>query len=53
MKGLRMKSDHVPATGFAISEYHDTSAIYRQAAALLAKPPLGLKPKALEAYLQY
>ncbi|MBI1321254.1 MAG: aminotransferase class III-fold pyridoxal phosphate-dependent enzyme [Candidatus Hydrogenedens sp.] len=43
----------VPTTGFAISEYHDTAAIYRQVRELLARPPLGLKPEALQTYLRY
>lgn len=48
-----MPDSPVPKTGFSISEYHDTQAIYRQVRALLAQPPLGLKPAALEAYLAY
>jgi glutamate-1-semialdehyde 2,1-aminomutase len=52
-KGLGMKALDVTPTGFSISEYHDTAAIYRAADALLALPPRGLKPAALAAYLQY
>jgi len=48
-----MPESHVPKTGFAISEYHDTQAIYRQVRALLAQPPRGLKPAALAQYLGY
>jgi glutamate-1-semialdehyde 2,1-aminomutase len=48
-----MSDTTVPKTGFAISEYHDTQAIYRQVRHLLSLPPLGLKPAALQEYLRY
>lgn len=43
----------VKPTGFAISEYHDTPAVYRQLRRLLDRPVLRLKPAALDRYLQY
>lgn len=48
-----MSDTTVPKTGFAISEYHDTQAIYRQVRHLLSLPPRGLKPAALQEYLRY
>jgi len=48
-----MVDNSSPMNEFPRSEYHDTQAIYRQLAALLALPPLQLKPAALAAYLQY
>ena len=46
-------TDEVLPTGFAISEYHDTAAIYAQLHELLAQPIRGIKPDALENYLKY
>jgi glutamate-1-semialdehyde 2,1-aminomutase len=48
-----MHQNLVPKTGFAISEYHDTQALYAQLRALLDQPIRRIKPAALEAYLQY
>jgi glutamate-1-semialdehyde 2,1-aminomutase len=48
-----MHTKVVPETGFAISEYHDTQAIYRQVRELLGQPLRHVKPAALAAYLKY
>jgi glutamate-1-semialdehyde 2,1-aminomutase len=48
-----MHTNATPQTGFAISQYHDTAAVYEKLRALVAQPVRHLKPEALEAYLQY
>lgn len=48
-----MNAPQVPNTGFAISEYHDTAAIYEQLHRLTAQPIRSLKPAAMEEYLRY
>ena len=48
-----MHQNSIPKTGFAISAYHDTPALYAQLRALLAQPIRRLKPEALEAYVRY
>ncbi len=43
----------IPKTGWAISEYHDTAAVYAQLRQLTSQPVRGLKQAALEEYLAY
>ena len=46
-------NDEIPKTGFAISEYHDTGAVYEQLASLTSQPMRGLRRPALDEYLKY
>ncbi len=48
-----MPTKDIPKTGFAISEYHDTQAIYRQLRQLTSQPVRRLKKTALEKYLRH
>ncbi len=48
-----MSLNSVPKTGFAISEYHDTQAVYRQLHKLTGQPIRKLKPEALDVYLRH
>ena len=48
-----MAKNTVPKTGFAISEYHDTAAVYRQIRKLTSQPVRRLKESALKSYLQH
>lgn len=48
-----MASSDIPATGFAISTYHDTEQVYRQLHNLIANPVRRIEKSALESYLRY
>ena len=46
-------TDQVLKTGFSISEYHDTDAVYKQLYQLLAQPIRRIKRDAMDEYLSY
>ncbi len=46
-------SDTIQSTGFSISEYHDTQAVYKQLHELLAQPIHRIKRDAMDEYLKY
>lgn len=48
-----MATEGIPHTGFSISHYHDTAAVYKQLHALIGQPIRTLKQAALEEYLKY
>lgn len=48
-----MHQNAVPNTGFAISHYHDTAAVYDKLRALVARPVRHITPEAMGQYLQY
>lgn len=50
---MNLKQDKTKQTGFAISQYHDTTEVYRQLKNLVSQPIRPLRREAIEEYMGY